>query len=168
MTCSRGSGAFASDTPQTSAVVPCDPSTLSRYYGFQIKLVFDETTGLSDIEIYDCNNGEAVVESENGGLEQRLSSGAGASGDCLSQVHRSSACVDVMGLCAYMMFAMLLILKILTHDEITIPYLCKSGGCDGNWRQARHRIAHCSGGVAFAHVAFEVYRHMSRAFILVE
>jgi hypothetical protein len=57
-----------------------------RYYGFQVKLVFDETTGLSDIEIYDCNNGEAVVESENGGLEQRLSSGAGASGDCLSQV----------------------------------------------------------------------------------
>jgi hypothetical protein len=59
-----------------------------RYYGFQIKLVFDETTGLSDIEIYDCNNGETVVESENGGLEQRLSSGAGASGDCLSQVCR--------------------------------------------------------------------------------
>jgi hypothetical protein len=59
-----------------------------RYYGFQIKLVFDETTGLSDIEIYDCNNGESVVESENGGLEQRLSSGAGASGDCLSQVCR--------------------------------------------------------------------------------
>jgi hypothetical protein len=57
-----------------------------RYYGFQIKLVFDETTGLSDIEIYDCNNGESVVDSENGGLEQRLSSGAGASGDCLSQV----------------------------------------------------------------------------------
>jgi hypothetical protein len=51
-----------------------------------VKLVFDETTGLSDIEIYDCNNGETVVESENGGLEQRLSSGAGASGDCLSQV----------------------------------------------------------------------------------
>jgi hypothetical protein len=50
--------------------------------------VFDETTGLSDIEINDCNNGEAVVESENGGLEQRLSSGAGASGDCMSQVHR--------------------------------------------------------------------------------
>ena len=60
--------------------------TLRRYYGFQVKLVFDETTGLSDIEIYDCNNGESVVESENGGLEQRLSSGAGASGDCLSQV----------------------------------------------------------------------------------
>ena len=120
MTCSRGSGAFASDKPQN--FVSYDPSTLSRYYGFQIKLVFDETTGLSDIEIYDCNNGEAVVESENGGLEQRLSSGAGASGDCLSQVHRSSACVGVsVGLCAYMMLAMLLLLKILTHDEITLP-----------------------------------------------
>jgi hypothetical protein len=65
----------------------CYASTTRRYYGFQIRLVFDETTGLSDIEINDCNNGEAVVESENGGLEQRLSSGAGASGDCLSQVH---------------------------------------------------------------------------------
>jgi hypothetical protein len=65
----------------------CHALTTRRYYGFQIRLVFDETTGLSDIEIYDCNNGEAVVESENGGLEQRLSSGAGASGDCLSQVH---------------------------------------------------------------------------------
>jgi hypothetical protein len=167
MTCSKGSGAFASDKPQS--IVSYDPSTLSRYYGFQIKLVFDETTGLSDIEIYDCNNGEAVVESENGGLEQRLSSGAGASGDCLSQVHRSSACVGVnVGLCAYMMLAMLLLLKILTHDEITLPYLCKSGGCDGNWRQARHRIAYCSGGVALVHVAFEACRQISRAFILVE
>jgi len=167
MTCSRGSGAFASDKPQN--FMSYEPSTLSRYYGFQIKLVFDETTGLSDIEIYDCNNGEAVVESENGGLEQRLSSGAGASGDCLSQVHRSSACVGVsVGLCAYMMLAMLLILKILTHDEITLPQLCKSGGCDGNWRQARHRIAYCGGGVALAHAAFEAYRHLSQAFVLIE
>jgi hypothetical protein len=114
MTYSRGSGAFAFDTPHPVLLVSSDPSILSRYYGFQIKLVFDETTGLSDIEIYDCNNGEAVVESENGGLEQRLSSGAGASGDCLSQVRRISACVDV-SLC--IQSVMLLIMWILSHDE---------------------------------------------------
>ncbi len=128
--CSRASGDFVRPTRAANV------SRRRRYYGFQVKLVFDETTGLSDIEIYDCNNGETVVESENGGLEQRLSSGAGASGDCLSQVRAAQGVqlhVHELVLSGYFEE------QSKTHHCITNII---AGGCHGQRRQARYRAAH--------------------------